>query len=244
MAYIYKTTNMLNGKIYIGQSKRPKNDSYLGSGKNIKKEISLHGICNFKKEILEDNIDISILDQREIHWISIYNSTNQEIGYNITNGGSGYNAFGIKRTDEFKEKVSISKKGKPPTECQLKALKELHKKMKGKEPWNKGLKTGILLSEDHKEKLRSSRKGIPSWNAGIKGCYTRDEVTKKKISDANKGKPKSENHRQKISDANKGKSSISLYEKWTNKYGKDIADEKMKAYKEKQSLTKRNANKK
>ena len=49
---IYKTTNLLNGKFYIGKDEK-NNPEYLGSGKILKQSISKHGVEQFKKEILE-----------------------------------------------------------------------------------------------------------------------------------------------------------------------------------------------
>lgn len=85
---IYKTTNLVNGKIYVGQDS--KNDSkYLGSGINISRAIKKYGFINFKKEILEFCKNIDELNEREIYWISLLNSIDRNIGYNISIGGKG-----------------------------------------------------------------------------------------------------------------------------------------------------------
>lgn len=54
--YVYKITNLINGKIYVGKRghKDPLNDSYMGSGKLIKAAIKKYGKDSFKKEILNE----------------------------------------------------------------------------------------------------------------------------------------------------------------------------------------------
>ncbi len=85
---IYKTTNLKNGKVYIGQDSK-NNPNYFGSGLNLERAIKKHGIENFKKEIIETCENKETLNEREIFWINFYNSTDPKTGYNISKGGQG-----------------------------------------------------------------------------------------------------------------------------------------------------------
>lgn len=78
--YIYKTTNILNNKIYIGQSSKDINVKYFGSGLVLLKAIKKYGENNFIKEILEYNDNKDYINEREIYWISFYDSTNRNVG--------------------------------------------------------------------------------------------------------------------------------------------------------------------
>lgn len=84
---IYKTTNTLNGKTYIGQDSN-NNPNYYGSGLKIKRAIKKYGKENFKKEILEECDNITQLNSREIYWIAKLNTTDRKTGYNISIGGA------------------------------------------------------------------------------------------------------------------------------------------------------------
>ena len=85
---IYKTTNLINGKYYVGKDEK-NNPEYLGSGLLLNKAIKKYGRENFKKEILETCVDRKELNEREIHWIKKLKAVS--IGYNIAEGGSGGN---------------------------------------------------------------------------------------------------------------------------------------------------------
>ena len=61
---IYKTINLINGKIYVGQDYNNR-DNYLGSGKIILKAIKKYKKENFKKEILEECNSQEELDEKE-----------------------------------------------------------------------------------------------------------------------------------------------------------------------------------
>ncbi|GJQ43922.1 MAG: hypothetical protein JETCAE03_34200 [Ignavibacteriaceae bacterium] len=88
---IYKTTNIVNNKIYIGFDTKDRDD-YLGSGKLIKRAIKKYGIENFRKEILEKCQTKDELCEREKFWIKKLNSYNP-VGYNIANGGEGGDTY-------------------------------------------------------------------------------------------------------------------------------------------------------
>ena len=87
MGIIYKTTNILNGKIYVGKAKI-NNPMYLGSGVILSQAIAKYGKTSFKKEILEE-CDNNAINEREIYWIAKLRSTDKTIGYNIAAGGTG-----------------------------------------------------------------------------------------------------------------------------------------------------------
>lgn len=151
--YVYKITNNITKKIYIGKQVR-NNKNYMGSGKLIKLSISKYGTENFIKEIVEVCHSKKELSEREIFWISFYNSQDPKIGYNISNGGDGNSnnkhrigkklsethkkkislnhhdvsgeknpMFGKKHTDESKEKISIKRKGLKLTEATIEKFK-------------------------------------------------------------------------------------------------------------------------
>jgi len=86
--YIYKTTNLVNGKIYIGQHKSSQfTREYLGSGDLVKRAIKKYGKENFQVELLEEVETKELMDEREIYWIKLYDAKNIDIGYNISDGG-------------------------------------------------------------------------------------------------------------------------------------------------------------
>jgi len=85
---IYLTVNLVNNKIYIGQSKTNDN-SYIGSGIFIKKAIKKYGKSNFLKIVLLSDISsIEELNLWETFYINLFGSRNSKIGYNVRPGGS------------------------------------------------------------------------------------------------------------------------------------------------------------
>lgn len=85
---IYKITNLINQKIYIGKDSTNRKN-YYGSGKAIKNAILKYGEDNFSKEIIDTACDLTDLNEKEKYWISFYKSTDPKIGYNRSSGGDG-----------------------------------------------------------------------------------------------------------------------------------------------------------
>ena len=86
---IYKTTNKINGKMYIGCHKtQTPNDDYIGSGTILKRAVKKYGIENFQKEILFifDTAEEMFAKEAEIVDKLFLES---EKTYNITYGGNG-----------------------------------------------------------------------------------------------------------------------------------------------------------
>ena len=93
MGLIYKITNKINNKSYIGQTTQTlekrwkKHLSQLNDNTYFHRAIKKYGANNFLKEILEDNIFNEKLDEREIYWIAKEGTYIDNGGYNLTVGG-------------------------------------------------------------------------------------------------------------------------------------------------------------
>lgn len=86
--YIYITTNLVNGKRYIGQHRAEGFDSkYLGSGTIFVKALNKYGKSNFRTEIICECHDESELNEKEIFYIDKYDAVCREDFYNISFGG-------------------------------------------------------------------------------------------------------------------------------------------------------------
>lgn len=110
--FIYKTTNLVNGLIYVGHHSTDKiDDGYLGSGKYLNKAIEQFGKNNFKREILEF-CDYKLLPSLERFWIKELNSTDIEVGYNkqIQGGycNSGEDSPSWRRVYTLEERMNLS----------------------------------------------------------------------------------------------------------------------------------------
>jgi hypothetical protein len=180
---IYKTTNLVNGKIYVGRRKTKKlNDGYIGSGTAFNNAVDKYGVDMFKREVIEYCVSFEHMIVQEVFWIKEHDARNKKIGYNIHEGGKGgdiYNLLPVYVQNKIKKAVGDAHRG---------TFVELY---------------GVERAKEIKEKGHPTRRGIPSGNAGKKHIATKEQCNN--ISVALAGVPKSEIHRQHLREANLGK---------------------------------------
>lgn len=125
---IYKITNLINGKVYIGQTVRSIEKRWKEHYNNPSCRILFSAICkygkkNFKIQQVDSSNDINDLNKKEQEYIEMYNSLSP-FGYNIREGGNG------KFVDEIsKQKMSKSQKklNKKPFRKHPRAKKVINK---------------------------------------------------------------------------------------------------------------------
>ncbi len=140
--YIYKITNNLNNKIYVGQTindVQVRFEEHCRPSKNktlIDRAINKYGRENFTVETICETDSIDKLNELEIHYIAKLDSMNPEVGYNLCIGGG--NTKGYRHRESSKRKMSESRMGifageknpfygKHHTEETKKRLSEIHK---------------------------------------------------------------------------------------------------------------------
>lgn len=168
MYQIYKITNLVNGKLYIGQTRvgiEKRLYTHWNSAKNNNDNTILHkamrkyGINNFKIESIDKTKTLKEANQLEVKWISYYQTNVYEFpngkGYNMTNGGEGtVGRKGQPHSEEFKQYLRDLNTGKTHTEEAKRKISES--------------KLGKKRSKETIRKMSESKKGKPTWNKGIK----------------------------------------------------------------------------
>lgn len=112
MFTLYLHRNKINNKVYVGQTKRNPEDRWGPNGKGYKnqifyKAIEKYGWENFDHIILEQVETQDLANQREEYYISLYDSTNPNKGYNLYKGGTV-----CRQTTTARQKRSLSMMGK------------------------------------------------------------------------------------------------------------------------------------
>jgi len=164
---IYKITNKVNNKIYIGKHQtKDLDDGYMGSGKRLKDAIKHYGIDNFQKEILFQFDNEFDMNAKEAELVT-ESFVNEDSNYNMCPGGNG--GFGYINNN------SISKfKGKTHTEeTKLKILKSREWYAHSEETKQKISEANNRTNKSRGQKTSKALKGKP-----------KSEEHKRKIADA------------------------------------------------------------
>lgn len=176
MYTVYKHTAP-NGKVYIGITRR-KLEERWEAGKGYKsnslfyKAILKYGWANIKHEVIKSGLTKEEAEIAEIYYISLYNSTDPQKGYNLRKGGATASIseqtrekqrashIGKRLSEEQKKKISAAMKGRKVSSGNLghKHSDETKKKMSE-------VKRGITLSQETRKKISQNKKG---QNSGAK----------------------------------------------------------------------------
>ena len=121
LIFVYKITNIINKKVYIGQTIRSPKERFQRHiadaihGKldtHLSRAIRKYGACNFALEVIDTASDREELNEKEKYWIEHYDSCH--MGYNTAPGGwaCGGNTYAnLDNLNEVRQKLSASKMG-------------------------------------------------------------------------------------------------------------------------------------
>lgn len=179
---IYKITNTINEKIYVGCTRKTLEERFEWHWRRRKDERHLtramtkYGRDKFIIEKIDDATSEEDMFLKEIFWIKELNSNDFNVGYNMTIGGDnppikrgkdhplygkknpkaseyGKKRKGCKLSDETIEKIRIKSTGRLHTEESKKKMSEVRKKM-----WE----SGKYSSNEYRDKISKSKSGVPS----------------------------------------------------------------------------------
>jgi len=157
--YIYKTTNLINGKIYIGlhKSENIETDKYIGTGWAFTDAVNKYGRENFKREIL---FEFDTLEEANAKEYELVNEefVNRDDNYNLRTGGN----VGT-MSDETKKRLSEALKNSEVRKEMMadpEYRKRISERQKGKShPWqdkiNKNPEKIRKMAEKHRGMKRS-----------------------------------------------------------------------------------------
>lgn len=173
---IYKITNKVNNKVYIGQTvlgfkKRYGNTNWWDKTHNehLKNSVEKYGIKNFEvDEVFDFAFSREELNIKEISYITMYKSNNKKFGYNKKDGGNN----GL-HSIESRIKMSKAHKGIKLSEKTRKKMSEVRKgKNKGKlNPMYGKNPYGNLSDEDYQKLIEIKRENMKGEKNPMYGAY-------------------------------------------------------------------------
>jgi len=183
--YVYLATNLVNGKVYVGQTRKDRWEPYqnpirerwkehireaktYGNDSNSTKEggsrylnyaIQYYGEKVWKVRRIDTAYSLRELNEKEHHWVKEYDSTNPDKGYNLREGGDGRLV-----NPETIEKLREANKRQFSNPQNVKKHSEISRKLWEKHEYRN--KQDIARnSPEFKEKMRNAR--YNDWNKSV-----------------------------------------------------------------------------
>lgn len=164
---VYKATNLINNKVYIGQTTRSLQIRRLGHLQCMRdgmdsyfyNALRRHGSGNFNWQVICICPDIDSLNEQEQYYIKYYNSMDREAGYNLTSGGSC-----CIMSQETKDKLRLLATDRKPSKETLIKLRNSH--------------LGHYPTKKTRKKMSEARTGAKNCNYGkTPSKETRDKIS-------------------------------------------------------------------
>lgn len=214
--FIYITTNMCDGKKYLGQKKfDDKWENYLGSGKVFKKAIKKYGKDNFIRNIVDIAYSAEELNQKEYQYSILLNVVESNDFYNLVYGGGA--TPGYKFSEEQKHRISEAMCGEKhhnygkhlSNETKRKISEKAMERFEIKEnhprygiPMPEELKRKLIESHTNKKVSQEIRDKISKANSGENNPFygkTHSDETKEKLRQLHLGTHLSDETKSKMS---------------------------------------------
>ena len=246
MQGVYKITNLVDGKFYIGSSKniegrwcthRKELNTGCHNNQHLQNAWNKYGEKSFKFEVIEEVNDLDKIRERENYYIKFTKCYDHSIGYNMLDDATI--GIGVSHSLEVKQKISEACRGEKNGHYGHRHSEETKRRIKEKKQLQ-----GKLLREKNLQKWIDERHCcevcgklmIVKYGSGrfcSKECANRSTSTKNKaichtdewnikIGNSNKGKVLSSEHKRKLSESAKERFSISENNPM---YGKHHSDE-------------------
>lgn len=176
--YIYKHTNLINKKVYIGQTCQKPQYRWGKDGHGYKQcpyfynAILKYGWNNFKHEILQSNLTAEQANKKEQEYISFYKSTQEQFGYNNQAGGSNHTLLNEESKEKHRQKI-IERWQDPQFKLQMsKIMKEKWQQPEYRQKHSKP------LTEQHRQKIKQISLQTSHWNDKAVICLETNEKFK------------------------------------------------------------------
>lgn len=156
--YLYVWRDNATGKLYAGIHNGSRGYSYIGSGVDFKREYRKRPE-DFERIKIVHNESYEYIRKLEVRFLKRVNAVDNDLWYNKIDC---YSNIAPEFTEEWRQKISESKRGVPVSESHRRKLAEAQR--------------GKRHSEETRRKMSLSHKGQKAWNKGIKG-YKRPRTT-------------------------------------------------------------------